>query len=92
MAKLVCWSSGLLEIYPTKEAPEGTVIISSGLRRHLEVDMRTHGQYIDLLKNWYVPGCQDIPAEGREEAAVQHERMTLVIEWTKKLCSAKVKP
>lgn len=91
MANLVCWASGLLEIKPTRDTPAGPVIISSGLYKRLEADMRTHGEYVAKYDAWYVPGCLEVPTEGREEGAIHNDRMVIVIEWHEKLRSAKVK-
>lgn len=91
MANLVCWASGLLEIKPTNDTPAGPVIIASGLHARLEADMRTHGEYVAKYDAWYVPGCLDVPTEDREESDVHNDRMIIVIEWSKKLRSTKVK-
>lgn len=91
MANLVCWASGLLQVLPNKDTPAGPVVISSGTAGRLNSDMRTWGDYVEHYRGYYVPGCLDVPVEGREEGDVHRDRMTLVIAWSKKLRTAKVK-
>lgn len=89
MATLVCWASGLLEIHAPNKTPEGPVVIATGSAQRLGVDMRTHGEFVEKYNAYYVPGSRHIPTEGREESAIQRDRMTRVIEWSKKLASVK---
>jgi hypothetical protein len=93
MASLICWASGLLEIVPDKSVPpdHGPVVLSTGTAGRLRSEMTAHGQYLDRLTNWYVPGTQDVPTEDREDGAVQHDRMTLVLAFSKKLRLARLK-
>lgn len=89
MAHLICWASGLLQVIPGNEVvEEGPVIIAKGSNARLTVAMKTHGTFVDEFKAHYVPGTRDVPTEGREEGAVHHDRMTLVIAWHKKLPKA----
>lgn len=85
MANLICWASGLLQVMPTGETPEGPVIIASGLAAKLSIIMRTYGIYSTKYDAYYVPGVHDVPTEGREDGAVQLDRMNLVIAWSKRI-------
>lgn len=81
MASLVCWASGLLEVMMDKDVPidGGPVVITTGTTNKLVQLVSAHGVYIEKFDGFYVPGCQDVPTEGREDGAVQHDRMTLVM-------------
>lgn len=89
MANLICWASGMLQVLPAKDTPEGPVIIMSGLAPKLEVLMRTYGLHTTKFDAYYVPGCLDVPTEGRTEADVHHDRMSLVLAWSKRILSPK---
>lgn len=93
MASLVCWASGLLSIMADKDVPQGSgpVVLMTGTAGRLRSMMVAHGKYIDEHKDFYVPGTQDVPTEGREDGAVQRDRMTIVIAFSRKLHLARLK-
>jgi len=85
MANLICWASGLLQVMPTGETPEGPVIISSGLAAKLEATMRTHGIYSTKFDAYYVPGVHDVPTKDRLQREIDLDRMKLVIAFEKRI-------
>ena len=95
MAALICWASGLLEVKADKDVPVdgGPVVIMSGMSGKLRQLMTAHAVFNagGDWQGWCVPGCQDVPTEGREDGAVQQDRMTLVMAFGDRLRRATAK-
>lgn len=93
MAALVCWASGLLEVMKDKDVPVdgGPVVLITGTANKLVQLVSAHGVYVDKFDGFCVPGCQDVPTEGREDGAVQHDRMTIVIAFSDRLRKKQLK-
>ena len=92
MASLICWASGLLQVVPDKDVPiPGPVVLLTGTAGKLNSLMTAHGEFLKRFEAFYVPRTQDVPTEGRDDGAVQQDRMTLVIEFNKKLQRARAK-